>query len=94
VFSASYRPTGNRYSTKPGDLDHWLTERYCLYSVSHVGKAFRLSIDHRQWPLQPAEGEIIDNTLLAADHLPPVSGPPLVHFAKELDVWGHLPEKL
>lgn len=94
VFSVNYRPTGDPYSTKPGDLDHWLTERYCLYSVSHVGKAFRLSINHRQWPLQPAEGEIAVNTMFAAERLPPVSGPPLVHFAKELDVWGHLPEKL
>ena len=32
-FSASYRPTGAVYHAAPGTLDHWLTERYCLYAA-------------------------------------------------------------
>lgn len=33
-----------------------------------------------------------ENTMLQADGLPPVYGPPLVHFVRQLDVWACLPE--
>jgi uncharacterized protein len=70
----------------PGALDRWLTERYCLYAASPAGRVYRGEIHHRPWPLQPAEAEIEVNT--AAGHtglaLPDV--PPLLHFARYLDV--------
>jgi uncharacterized protein len=92
TFRAVYRPTGDVYTSQPGHLDHWLTERYCLYATTHGGRLFRLSISHRQWPLQPAAADIFENTMFEVNDLPPASAPPLVHFARELDVWGHRPE--
>ena len=32
-----YRPVGDVYTTRRGDLDHWLTERYCLYAARPDG---------------------------------------------------------
>src|SRR5439155_18401015 len=32
-FSGRYRPTGAASRSTPGTLDHFLTERYCLYAV-------------------------------------------------------------
>ena len=91
-FSASYRPVGNTYSSRPGHLDYWLTERYCLYTAFNRGKLFRQAISHHSWPLQEAEAEIFENTMFEADELPPAAGAPLVHFARLLDVWACLPE--
>lgn len=90
-FSASYRATGTRYLSQPGHLDHWLTERYCLYGVSRRGSVFRLAVTHEHWPLQPAEVDIAENTLLEADELTRVQGLPLAHFARRVEVWGGLP---
>ena len=69
----------------PGTLEHWLTERYCLYTVSK-GSVYRAEIHHEQWPLQDAEAEIAENTMAwaAGIHLPDIA--PVLHFAKKLDV--------
>jgi uncharacterized protein YqjF (DUF2071 family) len=32
-FAAEYQPTGGPRHPRQGDLDHWLTERYCLFSA-------------------------------------------------------------
>ena len=36
-FIAPYLPMGPTYQAAPGMLDHWLTERYCLYSAISLG---------------------------------------------------------
>lgn len=91
-FAAQYRPAGPVYRSEPGNLDHWLTERYCLYTVTRSGRLLRQAIDHEPWPLQPAQGQIDINTMPQVNGLPPLIDPPLVHYARYLDVWGHLPE--
>lgn len=83
-FCADYRPIGEVYFSRPGQLDYWLSERYCYYTVNRRGRLFRQAINHPQWPLEQAEAEISENTMLEAAALPPVAGPPLVHFAKQL----------
>jgi uncharacterized protein YqjF (DUF2071 family) len=35
-LKARYRPTGRASAAEPGTLDHWLTERYCLYSADSL----------------------------------------------------------
>ena len=86
VFSARYGPTSEVYAAAPGTLEHWLTERYCLYAQRANGAIFRTHVHHWPWPLQRAEAEITANTISAAGGLP-VSGPPaLLHFARRLDV--------
>lgn len=88
-FRGRYRPTGPIYEADPGALDHWLTERYCLYALDPRGRLLRNEVHHGPWPLQPAEAEIETNTKAAAFGIE-LSGAPLCHFARRIDVvvWG------
>lgn len=82
---AQYRPTSSVRLREPGSLEHWLTERYCLYTVAE-GKVYRGDIHHVQWPLQDAAAQIENNTMLSAAGISLPSIPPLLHFAKRLEV--------
>ena len=91
-FAASYEPSGEVYNSTPGTLEHWLTERYCLYAQSAKGQLYRAEVHHEPWPLQPAEASIERNDLLKPHGLS-VSGPPeLLHFSRRLDVVVWSPE--
>ena len=65
VFRGRYGPAGDVYRSSAGTLEHWLTERYCLYAPSPRG-VVRGEIHHVPWPLQPAWAEIDTNTIAAA----------------------------
>jgi uncharacterized protein YqjF (DUF2071 family) len=54
VLEARYRPAGAVVEPAPGTLEHFLTERYCLYAEDG-GRLLRAEIHHEPWPLQPAE---------------------------------------
>jgi uncharacterized protein YqjF (DUF2071 family) len=84
-FRGHYRPCGPVQLRAPGSLEHWLSERYCLYTVSG-GSVYRSEIHHPQWPLQDAEAEIQSNTMAAAAGVTLPSAIPLLHFSKTLDV--------
>jgi uncharacterized protein len=82
AFGAAYRAAGPPVSPELGSLEHFLTERYCLYA-QHAGELFRADIHHRPWPLQPAQARIDLNTM------PPLKVPqedPLVHYSARQDV--------
>jgi uncharacterized protein YqjF (DUF2071 family) len=89
-FRARYRPHGNPRTPAPASLEYFLTERYCLYAVDHLGHAYRLDIHHPVWPLETAEAEIHVNTMADAAGLRLPALPPLLHFAKRQDMvcWG------
>jgi hypothetical protein len=55
---------------------------------------YRLDIHHLPWPLQPAEVRIGDNTMAAVHGITLPAAPPLVHFAKRLDVVAWRPERI
>lgn len=81
-----YRPTSQPYEAVPGTLEHWLTERYCLYAQAADGSLWRSEVHHLPWPLQRAVAEIGTNTMFAAPGLG-VEGPPaLLHFSRRIDV--------
>jgi uncharacterized protein len=84
VWSAIYEPDGPVQPAAPGSLEHFLTERYCLYSVDGEGALCRAEIHHPPWPLQAANAGIERNTM-PPDGLEP-SGDPLVHFSRRQDV--------
>lgn len=89
-LTASYRPKSAPYLAAPGTLEHFVTERYCLYARAPDGSVWRNEVHHQPWPLQKAEAEIRTNTLFAPHGLA-VHGPPaLLHYAHEIDVvvWG------
>lgn len=85
-FHASYSPVGPVMLARPGSIEHWLTERYCLYTTNRQGRAYRGEIHHAQWPLQPAVATIERNTLPDAHEIRLPDQPPLLHFARRLDV--------
>ncbi len=64
---------------------HWLTERYCLYTVAG-NSVFRAEIHHVPWPLQDAKAEIFENTMAGAAGIKLPEIPPLLHFARQLQV--------
>lgn len=94
-FKASYRPNSPVYSARPGTLEHFLTERYCLYAHSPTGQIFRTEIHHAPWPLQSAQAEIERCTLLPFLPEPQrgsLASVELLHFARRIDVVVWRPE--
>ena len=88
-FQASYRGLGrapNPQPSQPGSIEHFLTERYCLFTT-HRGRVLAGNVHHRPWSLEPAEVEIRTNTLPAAHGLALPDQPPVLHFSKSLEVY-------
>jgi uncharacterized protein len=92
-FQARYRSTGKPLPAEPGSLDHWLTERYCLYAVED-GAVYRAEIHHRPWRLQPAEAEISLNTMGLANGITLPPGPQRISYTQQLDVVVWRPKKV
>lgn len=84
-FSGRYRPVSVVQLRNRGSLEHWLTERYCLYASAR-NSVYRAEIHHQQWPLQDAEAEISENTMAIAAGIELPKFEPLLHFSKKLDV--------
>ena len=81
-FSASYRPTAPAYRAAAGTLDHWLTERYCLYVTGKRDRIFYGDIHHETWPLQPAEVELRENTMTRQIGIELPDTKPISYFAR------------
>jgi uncharacterized protein YqjF (DUF2071 family) len=79
AFRGRYRPTSEVRMRERGSLEHWLTERYSLYTVA-------AGTHHQPWPLQDEAAEIEVNTMASAAGISVPLAPPLLHFAKRLDV--------
>lgn len=84
-FHASYRPTSEIYYAKVDTLEHWLTERYCLYA-SRDKHLYRGEIHHLPWRLQSAEADIKINTVTEAHGITLPHQSPLLHYVEQLDV--------
>ena len=84
-FIASYRARGQASAPTPGTLEHWLTERYSLYTLDGRGRVLRAEIHHPPWPLQSAEAEIEHNTMAEPIGVA-LSGEPLLHYAARQEV--------
>ena len=83
AFSCGYNPVGKPTPAAPGSLEHFLTERYCLY-LEDRGTIFSADIHHRPWPLRPAAATIDLNTMLPEGIA--LEGEPLLHYAEWEDV--------
>jgi uncharacterized protein YqjF (DUF2071 family) len=93
-FFASYRPVAPAALPRTGTLEHFLTERYCLYALNRRGKPYRLEIHHAPWLLQPAAADIEVNTMAAAAGIALPGAPPLLHFATRQDAVAWLPRRV
>ncbi|MBI3362374.1 MAG: DUF2071 domain-containing protein [Chloroflexi bacterium] len=85
-FVGRYRPTGDAVFSRRGTLEHWLTERYCLYTTDRSRQLHRAEIHHIPWPLQPAEAEIEVNTMAQPHGIELPDAPPVLYFARRLEV--------
>lgn len=72
--------------SKPGDIAHFLTERYMLFASDGNGGIYRCRIWHEPWPLRAAELVSLDDGLLKAAGITVGNEKPLLHHADELDV--------
>jgi uncharacterized protein len=92
-----YRPIGEIFHPQSGTLEHFLTERYCLYAADQRGQIKRGDIQHAPWSLQIAEAEFRENTMIDAALKSNASSAllrdnprhpaiPLLHFARRQDV--------
>ena len=94
LLMASYRPIGEAFSPQRGTLEHFLTERYCLYTSEGRGRIIRGEIHHPPWQLQAAEAEFSENGMAEAAAVLLPAQAPLLHFAKRQDVVVWWPERL
>jgi uncharacterized protein YqjF (DUF2071 family) len=94
LLEGRYRPISEVFHPQRGTLEHFLTERYCLYTTDGRGQIIRAEIHHPPWPLQVAEAEFSGNSMAdAAGVQLPVSRP-LLHFAYRQDVVVWRPQRV
>ncbi len=86
ALSARYRAVSPVYESERGTLEHQLTERYCLYAKAPDGSIWRSDVHHVPWPLQRAEADFAQNTYLSSHGLSVSGSPPLLHFARRIEV--------
>jgi uncharacterized protein YqjF (DUF2071 family) len=86
AFRGTYGPSGPVQLAHRGTLEHWLTERYCLYARSPGGSIRRGEIHHAPWPLQSARARIAQDTIAQAEGFPIPARAPHLLFARRIDV--------
>ena len=84
ALAMRYRPIGPA-QTHADAFTAWLTARFSMFS-RRAGTLLRTDIVHEPWPLAPAAADIDVETLVAADGLARPDSPPILHFARRLDV--------
>jgi len=85
-FRASYGPLGEVFRARRGTLEHWLTERYCLFAADPRGRVLVGEIHHAPWPLQRAEAVFEENGMARAAGIELPDEEPHLLFARRLDV--------
>jgi len=78
-------PGGTPQPAQPGTLEHFLVERYFLYTL-WKSRLYRCRVHHGPYPLQSANILSIDETLLAAAGFDRPATSPLAHFASGVNV--------
>jgi uncharacterized protein YqjF (DUF2071 family) len=89
---ARYSATGTAFLPQPDTLEHFLTERYALYVVRLPGVTWRGDIHHKPWRIQPADADLLRNTVPQAHGLAVADHRPVLHFAARQDTLAWLPK--
>jgi hypothetical protein len=82
----AWRAGAARPASRPGALDHFLTERYALYTVDASGRPRRGDIRHLPWTLQEADLLELDETVFTAAGIERPPEAPVLYHAERLDV--------
>jgi uncharacterized protein YqjF (DUF2071 family) len=86
VLRGEYEPVGPVGPPRRSSIEHFLTERYCLYATDAANRLYRLEIHHPRWPLQPARAVFDANGMADAAGVRLPALQPLLHFAKRQDM--------
>jgi uncharacterized protein len=84
-YSIRATPVGPIRHAVAGTLEHFLIERYILFSIRN-GQLNQGRVFHSSYPLQSANILSLDETLLAAAGIGRPEMSPLAHFASGVDV--------
>jgi uncharacterized protein YqjF (DUF2071 family) len=90
VFKARYRglgPSLKLAESRPGSLENFLIERYCLFSTNRAGQPIRANLHHSSWPLEEAEAEIEQNSLADVLGIRLPDEEPVLHYSRQLAVY-------
>src|SRR5678815_5223745 len=87
-----YHPIGDPDTPGKGTLEHWLTERYCLFSLNQ-GRVYCGEIQHPRWMLQAAASEIRVNTITRPLGFDLPARDTVLHFSKRQDVVAWMPKE-
>ncbi|PLT35052.1 YqjF family protein [Bacillus sp. V5-8f] len=79
-LDVSYKPSETLYETEPGSVDHWLLERYCMYSF-HGGHLLRGDIHHEKWKVRDAKVDILFNSMAPYLCSNCSDNPPIIHYS-------------
>jgi len=56
-FTAQFRARGEPFTPEPGSIEHFLTERYCIYTADG-GRLYRAELHHAPWRLRHAHAVV------------------------------------
>jgi uncharacterized protein YqjF (DUF2071 family) len=70
----------------PGTIEHFLAERYILYTTDANKQLYRARVHHQPYPLQRAEILELEETLIWAAGIKRSEAIPLRHYAGEVNV--------
>ena len=85
-FHGRYRPVGEVFFARPGSFEHWATERYCLFSHTERRGIVCAEVHHAPWPLQKAEVEIHESSIISNSGILLAGEPPVCHFSTGVQV--------
>jgi len=85
-FDATYQPSGPVFTPEQGTLADWLTSRWNFFCPNGANTFIRGDIHHEAWPLQPAEAQFAQNTLMTDHGLPDAIGEPTLYYARRVHV--------
>ncbi len=87
-FTGAYKPVAPAFPAAPGSIEHWLTERYSLYTVVRH-RVYRGDIHHPQWSLQPAALTTEIDTMGVSHGIQRPGTAPLLQYAQtqEVIIW-------
>lgn len=89
-FRALYRglgPARRLAESRPGSLEYFLTERYCLFTSNRAGQSVRANVHHVPWPLEDAEADIERNDLALSIGIALPNVKPVLHYSRRLAVY-------
>jgi hypothetical protein len=85
-FVASWETSAEVGCAEPGSLEHFLTERYTLFSRAFDRKLWLGRVRHPKWPLQPVRNLQLQQNIDLGDRLPRLTGEALALYSPGVDV--------